>query len=100
RDGSRYGTGSNGSLTKIGTGTLILSGGNTYTGPTTVNLGKLEVDGSIASVVTVNNGGTLGGSGTVGIVRVNNAGTVAPGGPRPLYVNGGDYYGGYAQSAG
>ena len=58
------GGGSGGSLTKIGTGRLTLSGGNTYTGPTTINGGCLRVDGSITSAVTVNSGGTLGGSGS------------------------------------
>jgi autotransporter-associated beta strand protein len=67
-----------GSLAKIGTGTLTLSGANTYRGPTTVNAGKLIVNGSITSAVTVN-GGALGGSGTTGGVTVNSGGTLSPG---------------------
>ena len=52
------------SLVKIGNGTLILSGANTYAGPTIVESGKLIVNGSIISAVTVN-GGALGGSGLI-----------------------------------
>ena len=73
--------GNNGSLVKVGAGTLILSGlANTYTGATTVNGGLLRVDGSIASssLVTVNAGGTLGGTGTLP-ATVINGGTLAPG---------------------
>lgn len=66
-----------GGLTMTG-GTEILSGANTYTGTTTVNGGKLEVDGSIVSASTVNAGGTLAGAGSVGNVAVNG-GTLAPG---------------------
>jgi autotransporter-associated beta strand protein/T5SS/PEP-CTERM-associated repeat protein len=76
-DGGMSG-GSGGSLVKVGTGTLTLSGANTYTGPTAVNAGTLVVNGSLASGVTVNGGGLLGGSGTVGALAVNG-GVVAPG---------------------
>ena len=46
-----------GALTKAGSGVLALSGSNTYSGRTTINQGKLVVDGLLASPVTVNSGG-------------------------------------------
>jgi autotransporter-associated beta strand protein len=81
-DGGLFG-GVGGSLVKIGSGTLVLSGANTYTGPTNVNGGTLEVDGSIAasSSVTVNTGGTLAGTGVVdpATTTIMSGGTLAPG---------------------
>ncbi|MEN6406749.1 MAG: autotransporter-associated beta strand repeat-containing protein, partial [Thermoguttaceae bacterium] len=73
------GTAGSGGLTKDGNGTLtITSAGNTYTGATTVNLGKLVVNGSIAasSGVSVAAGASLGGSGTVSVI--SGAGSVGP----------------------
>lgn len=68
-----------GTVTKEGAGTHTLSGTNTYTGATTVNAGTLVVNGSIAnSATTVNNGGILGGNGTVSDLTLNG-GTLAPG---------------------
>jgi outer membrane autotransporter protein len=70
-----------GGLEKKGTGNLILTGTNAYTGNTNVSGGTLSVNGSIANSadVFVNTGGTLGGSGTVSTTVVNTGGTIAPG---------------------
>ncbi len=67
-----------GSVTKIGSGTLILGGQNTYTGQTTVLAGTLTINGSVVTPVAVN-AGTLGGSGTTGAVSINSGATLAPG---------------------
>jgi autotransporter-associated beta strand protein len=63
------------------TGSLALSGTNLYTGPTLLNGGTLLVDGSLSNtVVTVNSGATLGGTGVIsGPVTVNSGGTIAAG---------------------
>jgi autotransporter-associated beta strand protein len=79
QDGGLNG-GVGGSLTKIGSGTVILSGANTHTGPTTISAGKLSVDGSSTNAVTVDNGGTLGGTGTVSGTVTVNAGAALSGG--------------------
>jgi fibronectin-binding autotransporter adhesin len=69
-----------GGLTKLGAGTLTLSGVNTYTGNTTVSNGTLLVNGSISSNAVVTATGTLGGIGSIGgSVTVNAGGTLAPG---------------------
>ena len=82
-------------LTKVGTGTLIVTGINTYTGSTTVDAGSLIVDGTIASSQTlVNAGGLLGGRGSLSGALVNG-GIVSPGdSPGTLTVSGN-----YTQSA-
>jgi outer membrane autotransporter protein len=78
-----------GSVTQNGSGDLILTGANLYTGPTAINSGTLSVNGSIVSDTTINNGGTLGGNGTVGNVNVASGGVLAPDdSPGTLHVNG------------
>jgi len=86
-------------LTKEGTGTLILSGNNTYSGGSLVNAGTLNISGTTAGTATVASGATLaltgsgklGGNATVagtltGIGRVggnavfNNGSVITPGG--------------------
>ena len=65
-------------LIKAGTGKLILSGKNTYTGKNVVNGGVLEVNGQVVSEVDVQSGGTLSSNG--GYINnnvVNNGGTVS-----------------------
>ncbi len=68
-----------GGLRQVGSGTTILTGASPYRGPTTVENGRLVVNGAIArSIITVT-GGTLAGTGTVGGVIAGSGGTVAPG---------------------
>ena len=88
-----------GSLTKSGSGTLILNGANTFSGNTLVTSGSLIVSGSLSLTgsVSVSSAGTLNvsgvvnnaalitldgvlrGQGSVGAVMVNAGGELAPG---------------------
>ena len=70
-----------GQVVQAGSGTTVLSGVNTYTGPTTVMAGTLSVTGSITSSVFVDSGAMLSGSGTVGSVTINDGGVLAPANP-------------------
>ncbi|CAI8940665.1 fibronectin-binding autotransporter adhesin [Pseudomonas sp. IT-P176] len=56
-----------GTLSKTGTGQLLLAGNNTFTGNTNVQAGGLRVDGVLNSAnVIVANGAQIGGSGQLG----------------------------------
>jgi fibronectin-binding autotransporter adhesin len=83
-----------GAFTKIGSGTLILTGnGSAYTGTATLAAGTLTVgpdaapNASLGGTLIVQSGATLTGNGSVGSLL--NAGTVVPGGSiGVLSVNG------------
>ncbi|MDZ7617878.1 MAG: LamG-like jellyroll fold domain-containing protein, partial [Patescibacteria group bacterium] len=70
-----------GGLTKIGSGTQILTANNTYTGATTISDGTLRVDGNhIGGGLYTVAGGTLSGTGVIGAtVNIGSGGVHAPG---------------------
>ncbi|RZM33659.1 MAG: autotransporter outer membrane beta-barrel domain-containing protein, partial [Sphingomonas sp.] len=83
--------GGTGGLTKNGTGSLTLTGKNSFAGPTIVNGGTLLVTGTNVSAATVNTVATFGGTGSIGAATVNNGGTLRPGTgttPGTLTING------------
>jgi fibronectin-binding autotransporter adhesin len=67
------------SVFKSGTGSWDLTGINTYTGSTTVSMGTLDVDGSLAGSITVASGATLAGSGGTIAGAVSVSGTLTAG---------------------
>jgi len=74
-----------GVLQQNGTGKLILSAVNSYTGATMVTGGTLDVEGSItaSSLTSVGANATLTGGGTVGKTTIANGGAFLPGTPTP-----------------
>ncbi len=67
-------------LTKLGTGILVLSNNNTYTGATLIDAGTLRVNGAHTggAAYTVASGATLQGTGSTESV-LNISGTLSPG---------------------
>ncbi len=70
-----------GGLKKTGSQTLILSANNNYTGLTVVEAGNLRVNGDISasSLLTVQDGTKVFGTGTLGNSTILAGGTIAPG---------------------
>jgi len=63
-------------VVKVGSGTLLLNGNNTYTGSTTVSNGVLGGTGSIAGALTVTANGTIAPGAPSGTFTVNNNATL------------------------
>ncbi|MDO4584520.1 MAG: autotransporter-associated beta strand repeat-containing protein [Planctomycetia bacterium] len=64
----------NGGVTKTGAGTLVLSGENTYTGKTTVEMGTLELNGSVAGAVELAGDVILTGNGRLQSLNLGTGG--------------------------
>ncbi len=79
-----------GNLIKQNSGTVILTGNNSFTGNTIINGGALFVNEALLGPVSVSANTILGGSGTIGGTVTNN-GTVAPGSPGIILTILGDY---------
>jgi autotransporter-associated beta strand protein len=82
----------NGSVTKLGAGTLLFSNSNIYTGPTTITSGTLELSADLSSsLVTVNNGGKLSITGTnvtINSLTIESGGVVEVQAGKSLTVSG------------
>jgi fibronectin-binding autotransporter adhesin len=79
-------SGSGATLSKLGTGTLILPAAGTYSGGTNINAGRLIATNTAGSatgsgLVNVNTNATLGGTGIIGGNIQVSGGTIAPGNP-------------------
>ena len=69
-----------GALLKSGAGTLAVASGGGFAGPTSVSGGTLSVDGVLAgATVTVGQGASLVGNGTVGMTTLQAGSSIAPG---------------------
>jgi autotransporter-associated beta strand protein len=90
--GAAGGTANEKNLTfvKLGEGQLTLTGASTFTGTTTVSAGTLLVSGTLpaAGAVLVENGATLGGTGTTGPVTIADGGKLAPGSSPGIFNTG------------
>jgi autotransporter-associated beta strand protein len=69
-----------GLLTKVGSGSLTLSGNNTFAGGALVNAGTLQVNGEVLGNLVVSSGAKLAGSGIVHDVTVAAGGSINAGG--------------------
>ncbi|MEG3093256.1 autotransporter domain-containing protein [Sphingomonas sp. PB1R3] len=69
-----------GGITKRGGGELILTGSNSFSGPTRVEQGLLTVNGALTrSALTAASGGTVGGTGSLATLIAQSGGIVSPG---------------------
>ncbi|MEO3385405.1 DUF4214 domain-containing protein [Mesorhizobium sp. CAU 1741] len=68
-----------GSVIKEGTGTLTLTGVNSFTGGLTLSEGMLAVDGSVTSSIVALAGTQLNGEGSTGAVSIESGATLAAG---------------------